>query len=168
MEVVGAVASVAGIASLVAQSLSGLAKLIGFFKDYRDASKTIGRFLLEINSLEGAVKDVEILISRVEKDSEAAIQCNLASLNIHLDDCTNDVNRWLKQAEETFGYAGFMDTKAWFKNFLVATKKQSIKDVFQEMASHKANISLSLSAIGRYVSDVLWTIYLWTASLIGH
>ena len=36
-----------------------------------------------------------------------------------------------------------------FKKFLVAVNKERITDIFRDIASHKANISLKFSMLGR-------------------
>jgi hypothetical protein len=131
MEVVAAVSSVAGIASLVGQSLIGLSSLYDFFKDCRDASKTADQFLRALTSLEGTIKDVETLIDSIKHISDTSTESNLASLAIHVDDCSNDIHRWLKEAQSCHPEYG-PATKSMFKKFLVAVKKQSIKDVFRK------------------------------------
>jgi hypothetical protein len=150
MEVVAAVSSVAGIATLVGQSLSGLSSLYNFFKDCREVSKTADHFLRAVTSLESSIKQVESLITSVKGISDTSTEGVLASLAIHVEDCAKDIGRWLREAQSCHpGYGA--GTKAMFKRFLVAVKKESIKDVFQEMAAHKASISLSLSTTGRSV-----------------
>lgn len=152
MEAVAAVSSVAGIASLVGQALVGLSSLYDFFKDCRDASKTIDQFVRAVVSLERTIKDVESLVHSAKNVHQASIDSNLASLAIHMEDCTKDINRWLKEAQSCHpGYGPW--TKSVFKKFLVAVKKQSIKDVFQEIAVHRESISLILITTGRLVVD---------------
>jgi Fungal N-terminal domain of STAND proteins len=150
MEVVAAVSSIAGIASLVGQSLSGLSSLFNFFKDCRDASKTADHFLRSLTSLESTIKDVESLVTLVKNIPDTSAECTLASLAIHVEDCTKDIDRFLKEAQSCHPGNG-PGTKSMFKNFLVAVRKQSIKDILQDMAAHKESISLSLSTTGRSV-----------------
>ena len=114
------------------QSLSGLSRLYSFFKDCREASKTADQFLRGVTSLESTIKQVESLITSIKGISDTSTEGVLASLAIYIEDCTKDIKRWLGEAKS--------GTKAWFKRFLVAVKKQSIKDVFQEMAAHKESI----------------------------
>jgi hypothetical protein len=148
MEVVAAVSSVAGIASLLGQALIGLSSLYDFFKDCREASKTADQFLRALTSLEGTIKDVETLIDSIKHVSGTLTESNLASLAIHVEDCKKDIDRWLKEAQSCHP-GSVTGTKSFFKKFLAAVKKQSIKDVFQEIAAHKESISLSLSTTGR-------------------
>jgi hypothetical protein len=153
MEVVATFSSIAGIASLVGQSLCGLSSLHNFFKDCRDASKTIDQFLRAVASLERTIKDVESLINSVKHVSHASTESNLASLAIHMEDCTKDIDRWLKEAQSCHpGYGPW--TKSIFKKFLIAVKKQSIKDVFREIAAHRESISLILITTGRLVVKI--------------
>jgi hypothetical protein len=150
MEAVAAVSSIAGIASLAGQSLVGLSSLYKFFKDCRDASKTIDRFLNVVDSLVVTIEDVERLINSIEQASGASTEINLASLTIHLDDCKKDIERWLEEAQSCHP-GSVTGTKSVFKKFLVAVKKQSIKDVFHQIAAHQRGIRLSLSNTGRSV-----------------
>lgn len=91
MEVVAAVSSFACIATFVGQSLSGLSSLYNFFKDCRDASKTVDRFLIAVKSLERTIRDVESLLESIKCIPEAPAECNLASLTIHVEDCKKDI-----------------------------------------------------------------------------
>jgi hypothetical protein len=100
--------------------------------------------------LKGTINDVEILIDSIKHTSDALMESNLASLAIHLEDCAKDIDRWLKEAQSCHSENG-PGTKSVFKKFLVAIKKQSIKDIFQEIAAHKDSISISLSTTGRLV-----------------
>ena len=162
MEVVGAISSVAGIATLVGQSLSGLSSLYNFFQACREASKTADQFLRAVTSLASTIKEVESLIGSIKRIELSETEGVLASLAIHVEDCAKDVERWVGEAracqmglgEGTKAcQTGGGRAKAWFKMFLVVVKKQSIKDVFQAMAAHKESISLSLSTTGRLVES---------------
>lgn len=158
MEVIAAVSSVAGIASLVGQSLIGLSSLYNFFKDCRDASNTADQFLRALTSLESTIKDVDRLIKSVPDVSQASTETNLASLTIHVDDCKKDIERWLKEAQSCHP-GSVTGSKSIFKKFLFAVKKQSIKDVFQEIAAHQRGIQLSLTNTGRLVDHNSMTIH---------
>jgi hypothetical protein len=147
MEVVGAVSSIAGIASLVGQSLSGLSSLYNFYKDLREASKTADQFLRAVTSLKKTIEEVEGLIACINGISDTSTEGVLASLAIHIEDCARDIARWEVEAKTC--HPGGDGMKAGFKKFLVAVKKQGVKDVFQEMAAHKDSISLSLATTGR-------------------
>jgi hypothetical protein len=148
MEVVAAVSTVAGIASLVGQSLIGLSSLYNFFKDCRDASKTAEQFLQVLTSLEGTIKDVQTLLNSIKDISDTSTESNLALLAIHVEDCQKDIEEWLKEARSCHPGNG-PGTKSVFKKFLAAVEKQSIKDIFRKMTAHKESISLSLSTTGR-------------------
>jgi hypothetical protein len=100
--------------------------------------------------LEGTVKDVEILIDSIKHISDTSTESNLASLAIHLEDCKKDIDRWLKEAQSCHPENG-PGMKSVFKKFLVAVTKQSIRDIFQQIAVHQDSISASLITTGRSV-----------------
>jgi hypothetical protein len=149
MEVVAAVSSVAGIASLVGQSLAGLNNLYNLFQDCRNASKTAERFLDEATKLKETIEEVEKLLGRIRNVSSDPASSTLASLTIHLEDCRKDIARWLVVAQQ-HAITGHSTAKKAFKKFLLAIKIRSIKDLFQEISGHRHSLALSLSATGRY------------------
>jgi len=156
MELLAAASSVAGILSLTGQTIAGITSLYGFFQDCSVASRTIGRYLKELTSLKQTVEDVNELIGKLEKDIDSTRGTGLASLKIQLEDCLEDVGKWLEKAQKSHPLSS-RGTRSSFKKFLVALDKQNIKDTFGDIACHKANIRLSLSIIGRSVKPVLET-----------
>jgi hypothetical protein len=100
MEVVAAVSSVAGIASLAGQSLNGLTKLYEFFQGCQNASKTISRFLFELTSLEKAIREVEDLVSKIGNSLQKPEESILISLRFHLEDCATDLASWFSFVNE--------------------------------------------------------------------
>jgi hypothetical protein len=149
MEVVAAVSSVAGIASLVGQSIHGLNHLYNLFKDCRDASKTAERFLNEVIKLKETLEEVKKLVDRIRSVCSDPASSTLASLTIHLEDCGKDVARWLIAAQQN-PISGLSTPKNAFKKFLLGIKIKSIKDVFREISRHRDSLVLCLSATGRY------------------
>lgn len=154
MEAVAAASSIAGIVSLAGQALSGIVKLRGFFQDCASASKTIDRFLRDLNSLIQTLEDVKEIVSKLEKTVAVTFDTKtiLSSLQIQLEDCAKDVYEWVKVAGAQHPeFASARGGKARFKKFLVAVNKESLTDIFKEICSHKENITLKLSVIGRYI-----------------
>jgi hypothetical protein len=148
MEVVAAMSSIVGILGFAGQAITGITRLNDFFLDCRSASKTADRFLKELESLKQAVEQVEGLLKALDHRDVSAVQGTFASLQIQLEDCKSDVDGWVAQAEKSRPSFG-RGAKSAFKKFLVAVNKNSIKDVFTEIAVHRDNISLKLSIIGR-------------------
>lgn len=150
MEAVAAASSIAGIVSLAGQALDGIIKLRGFFKDCASSSKTIDRFLRDLNSLIQTLEDVKSIIASLESVALKSFDCKsiLSSLQIQLEDCSKDVYDWVRIASEQHPRLA-TGSKATFKKFLVAANKDSIEGIFKEIASHKENITLKLSIIGR-------------------
>lgn len=151
MEVVSAVASIVGIAGFTGQAINGLQKLYNLFEDCRNASKTADRFLRDVASLTEALKDVETFLAKAQSLSNALHKTDLASLTINVEDCSKNVVEWVKEAEVMS--SSLRGTNSRFKKFVAAVKKQGVRDVFEQIGSHKSTIMLSLSATGRYVSN---------------
>ena len=148
MEAIAAASSIAGIVSLAGEALNGIIKLRGFFKDCASASKTIDRFLRDLNSLIGTLEDVKSIVVRLEGAVAFDTKSILSSLQIQLEDCTKDVYIWVAIASEQHPKFA-VGSKATFKKFLVAANKESISDIFKEISSHRDNIALKLSIVGR-------------------
>jgi hypothetical protein len=148
MEVVAAVSSVAGIASLVGQSLQGLSHLYNLFKDCREASKTAESFLNEVTKLKDTLEEVQKLVDNLQHVCSGPASSTLASLTIHLEDCGKDVVRWLIAAQKA-SISESSTAKKAFKRFLLGIKIKSIKDIFQDISHHRHSLALILSATGR-------------------
>jgi hypothetical protein len=150
MEAVAAVSSIAGILSLVGQSVNGIIALRSFFQDCAEASPSIKQFLKRLNSLIQILEDVRDLMRKLEKAPTKAVKGYiLASLQVQIDDCSQDIYKWLAMARKCHP-ASSTGTKASFKRFLVALEKQKITDIYVEIATYKDNITTKLSMIGRY------------------
>ncbi len=65
-----------------------------------------------------------------------------------IDDCSEDVYKWLAMARKCHPDSS-TGTKASFKKFLVALEKQKITDIYVEIATYRDNITTKLSIIGR-------------------
>ena len=157
MDAVAAVSSIAGILSLVGQALNGIVTLRGFYQDCSAASQSIQRFLKRLNELIQILEDVKELMSKLEQSSSKAVSDNvLASLRIQIEDCSNDVYKWLDTARISMDGSS-TGTKATFKRFLFALEKRKIVDIYGEIAIHKDNIVTKLSFIGRYYTSRTYT-----------
>jgi hypothetical protein len=69
MEAIAAVSNVASIISLAVNAVNGTITLRGFFKDYASASKSVDRFLCELNSLIQTLKDVTDIVLKLDNMS---------------------------------------------------------------------------------------------------
>ncbi|KAH8586236.1 hypothetical protein B0O99DRAFT_75148 [Bisporella sp. PMI_857] len=151
MEAVAAIASIAGIISLVGQTLGQIAKLRGFYQECSEASGSVRRFLKALNGLIQIHEDVRDLMRKLENTTAAdANQSILASLQIQINDCGKDVGLWLEKASACQPMAG-SGTRATFRKFLVALEQRKIVDIYQEIANHRANITTKLSVVGRHL-----------------
>jgi hypothetical protein len=151
MEGIAAASSIAGILSLSGQTTSGIIKLHTFFKDVASASRTIDRFLQNINQLIKLIEDVKAVLQHVANSSTLlCADVKIAALEIQLEDCSNDVYRWLKVAREH--HPGFsVGTKAGFKKFWVAVNKGDVRGILEDIREHRHGIVASLSVLGRRV-----------------
>jgi len=152
MEAIAAVSSIVGILGFAGQAITGITTLLNFYQDCRTASKTVDRFLRELEALRDTTEQVESLIAPLGNNGSVDLIGSLSSLQIQLEDCKRDVERWIVEAQKTrcsFGMA--RGAKRAFKKFLVVVNQKSVKDIFLEITTHKDNISLKLAIIGRYV-----------------
>ncbi|MCJ1378606.1 hypothetical protein MMC17_001705 [Xylographa soralifera] len=148
MEVLGAVASVAGILSLAGQTLRGIMALHDFFQDCSSASKTIAKFLQELISFKQTILNVQEVVSRIEGSFEYATRVSLVSLSIQLEDVRKAMSKWLEEARKCHPHSA-SGTKALFKALLVALKKENFRDYLLEIERYKSNMVLGLSVLGR-------------------
>jgi hypothetical protein len=148
MEAIAAVSNVASIISLAVNAVNGTIRLRGFFKDYASASKSVDRFLCELNSLIHTLEGVTDIVLKLDNMSSFEEKAILLSLEGQLRDCEKDVYGWVRIGSE-YRPRSVSGSKAMFKKFLVAVNKERITDIFRDIASHKANISLKLSMLGR-------------------
>lgn len=145
MEIVAAASSVAGILSLVSQSIDGASKLKDLFSDNSRASNTISRFLHDIDSLLQALHCAEDLTKNLPIDFGGS---EVTSLKIQLQYCTKDVFRLLDIATSLRPVSD-VGAKAWFQRFRVAFDKNLMVDAREELERHKQAINLSLVVLGR-------------------
>jgi len=146
MEVVAGVASVAGILSLLGQSLNGTRKLRDFFVDVSSASTSITNLLEDINSLLQAIESIKDLI---EKSCSKFKDSTVELLRVRLEEYTKDICRWFKTAKALHLPSGNR-TKIWLKKLWIAVNIKSVNEIRIELERHRQTITLSLSILGRY------------------
>ena len=149
--VVAAVSSVAGIASLVGQSLNGLNKLYEFVSDCRNASRTVTRFRDELTTLRQTIEEVEALVLQIKDPFEDSRHCTFNSLTFYLENCANNLHKRFEAAQKSDAPDG-SNYKEFFSS-VVAIRSKDIKDIFKQIFSHRQAISLSSSATGRYDTE---------------
>lgn len=128
MEAVAAIASIAGIISLVAQTLESIIKLRGFYNDCSEASSSVSRFLKVLNGLMKIHEDVRDLVKKFEASSAVDANNILASLQIQIDDCGEDVGIWLERATACHPLFG-SGTRSSFRKFIAALKDNKTVDI---------------------------------------
>ena len=147
MEAVAAAASVAGIITLVFQSIDGLAKFRELFADVSSASKTISGLLSDINSLIQVLEEVRDVLEQVEAQKTNQ---NFASLDVKLADCSKDIHVWLSTAK-ILRPPSEQGGKAWLQKFRLAVNKKAVQTIRHEIGRHRQIITLSLSVLGRNI-----------------
>lgn len=145
MEGVAAAASIAGILALVGQTIDGLEKLKEFYAKLATASRTVDRFLQEINSLLRALNGIEEILAKLP-DGKADIHA--ASLRVQVEACSTDTFDWLKKAQELRPSTN-KGGKAWFKSFWIVAGKDKVDDIRTELSRHRHALNTSLALIGR-------------------
>ncbi len=147
MEAVAAAASIAGIITVVGQSIDGLIKFSDFFSDISSASKTISRLLADINSLIQVLEDIGDVLERAQARRR---EKNLAALDIKLADCAKDVQVWLATAR-LLRPSSDSGGKALLRKFRLAVNNTAIQTIREEIGRHKQTLCLSLAVFGRYM-----------------
>ena len=148
MEAVAAAASIAGIITVVGQSIDGLIKFSDFFSDISSASKTISRLLKDINSLIQILEEISNVLERAQARKQRQ---NFASLDIKLGDCAKDVQIWLATAR-LLRPGSDSGGKAWLRKFRLAVNNTAIQTIRDEIGRHNQTLSLSLAVFGRYTN----------------
>jgi UDP-N-acetylglucosamine enolpyruvyl transferase len=154
MEGLAAASSVAGVLSLAGQTIDGVLKLQSFFKEVSSASRTMERFLYDINLLIKTIEDVRSLLSSISETlNTAGTDLKIVALEIQLQDCSKDIYQWLRIWSDH--HPGFSTgTKASFKKFWIAANKTGMLGISQDIKGHRQSLVASLSVLGRYVSLV--------------
>ncbi len=140
---------IAAVLGLVSHSIEGITKLRTFFADVASASKTIARFLHDLDSLLQVLYEVEKIAAKTARvEAPDKLDVNIASLQVQLEDINKDVFIWLQKARE-LRPASDRGTKAWFKKFWVGVNQNPVKSIREEIAKHKQSIGISLAMMGR-------------------
>ena len=145
MESLAVAASIAGILSLAGQSIEGVRKLKDFYSRLSFASRTVDRFLYDINTLLQTLESIERLLSKWPLEKE---DVNITSLSIQVEECFKDITTWLETASR-MRRGTDKGGKAWFKRFWVAVNDSTVKDIISEITRHRLALNVSLAIIGR-------------------
>lgn len=146
MEAVAAAASVAGILTLVGQSISGLVELKRFYASLETASRTVDKFIQDINSLLRSLHGIDEILAKCPRGTA---DVHIASLRVQVEECSKDVFDWLRTARD-MRPATNEGSRAWFKKFRFAASKGEVIDIELEISRHRHALNTSLALIGRY------------------
>ncbi|KAL9116767.1 MAG: hypothetical protein Q9187_006702 [Circinaria calcarea] len=149
MEGIAAASSIVAILTLVGHSIQGLVKLQDFFEDVSSASRTIERFLFDLNSLLHILHEVENLFVTISTfKMPDGLDTNIALLQGQLDNTNKDISKWLQKVR-SLRPASDKGQVAWLKKSLVAFSKGSIKGIREEIRGDKQSIEVNLTILGR-------------------
>lgn len=146
MEVVAAISSIAGLLTLLGESIGGTRKLLDFVFDISSASSTVQNFISDINSF---LQNLQAVYELVEKLPEDFTSSQIATLHGQLTTYNKDIGLWLNTAK-ALRPASEVGAKAWFKKFWIAASIKPLGDVRDELDRHNQAVSLSLALLGRF------------------
>lgn len=145
MEAIAAASSIAGILSLLGQSIDGVSKLRGFFLNVSVSSRNVSLFLYDINSLLEALHAAKQIVDKLPEDFKDS---QVTALQIQLDVCTTDIHRLLESAS-ALRPASEVGAKIWMKQFWNAVNKDVLRNAREDLERHRQAIELSLIVLGR-------------------
>lgn len=159
MEVLAAVASVAGVLSLTIDGIETIGKLKAFCDDFKTCNKLASEFFHDLTVLATLLGNVKGLCTKLNMTNVAQKpDFHLASMQIQVEDCTHDLERWLDVARryergipDRGQHKSRLSVRAAFKAFTVAVDKESRVAVRTRFGEHMENIQASLSLLGRSV-----------------
>jgi hypothetical protein len=144
--------SIIGIAGFAYQALKAIHGLREILENHAQDSKS--GFLHDLDHSASILQDVKTLCEQVQKlDYSLETDFRTASLSIQVEDCTRDLERWLKQAQRMYEVKSRTillekPQRAW-KLFMNNASKGSRMAVREQLQWHMSNIKLSLSVFGR-------------------
>ncbi|OQO04107.1 hypothetical protein B0A48_10716 [Cryoendolithus antarcticus] len=149
MELVGVAGSVGGLLGLADQCIEDAVTLRTFWQDIKAASNTAANFLNDLNSLIQTLTDIKKLLESV-RDEPALRDCGLdaVTLRLHLEGCDGELRRWIATARKSRPDNG-KGVKHWFKSFIIAIDKESLRDIRREIQSRRQCLDLALGVLGR-------------------
>ena len=145
MEAIAAASSIAGLVSLLGQSIDGVSKLRSLLLNISSASRQVSLFLYDINCLLEALHAAKQLVEKLPEDFKDS---QITALQIQLDFCTEDVHRLLESAS-SLRPASEVGAKVWIKRFWNAINKDVLRNAREDLERHRQAIELSLTVLGR-------------------
>ena len=141
--------SVAGILSLVGQSIDGIIKLRGFVKDVKNSQTTVNSFVRDVDSFEGSLWQIEKLIVQLPQEQPVVKeQIDLETLQWQLQGCQSDIKRWLDVANH-LEPGSSRNAEAFFKKLRIAVNKDGFSEFHSQIARHQLGLNISLSILGQ-------------------
>jgi len=95
MEVLAVAASVAGIPSLVGQSLEGIIKLQRMPRSVKETDESVTLLQPEIDSFQWSLNQFQPLLSLIHQEQPFLLRSTLAPLEEELVLCQHDILSWI-------------------------------------------------------------------------
>jgi hypothetical protein len=135
-EVLGVAASVAGLIT-IAEAI--VRKGFKFIKDMKDAEKSVGELVEEVNNLFGVLHSLNIVVERLEEDGRDIDP----STQIHyIESCY----KTLKKIQDLFDEAMPATPLSRGDRLKWPLKKAQTKEMLLEIGRHKSTMILAMSA----------------------
>jgi hypothetical protein len=147
MEALGVAASIAGILSLVSQSIEGLIKIRRVVKCVKGATRTLNSFLDDVNTFEGSLAQVRGLLTQLPND-QPSLTADLDGLRQQLESCSEDIDKWIQFAAQIDPKAS-KGLEAFLTQLRVVVNKDGFIEFHSRIAKHQRALGISLSIIGR-------------------
>ena len=170
MDAVAAAASIAGILSLTLQGIQAINTLRSFYNHCTDEAAQ--DFIHELGVSGRILTDVKHLCEKIKQtDGRFRNEIRLASLQVQIEDCTADLQLWLRTARKIDQRTNRLNENKFFKkvestsifprrqivtlinavyktSMMVVTKQVrcAVQERFQQ---HQKNVQIALSMLGR-------------------
>ena len=145
MDGLSTAASVVAIVTIAGQSIKGITKLTGLYKNSADAVSSAATLVSNLHSLLAAVRNVEK--TAIEVNSLLPQQEEiLLRLREELTNCDSDIEVWLREA------VAFEDNckpglRRWLTKAKAISKKTQVENTIRIVCSHRDQIEFLLGLL---------------------
>jgi len=159
MEVVGAVASVAGVLQLAGNALQAINVLATFVRNVKQAPEEFSAVRREITELSGVLQNILVLgpalTDALDLDRNPEAKAPILTLHRAVWNCHHEMSGWSKKVQKDTA-----EGKARFTSFMRKLKfatlgKDDIVKLRRSIDSEKQSLTLVLAMLTRYVWTML-------------
>lgn len=149
MEVLGAVASIAGIVTFACKALSAIDHLKAFCAEFSDqAAKEL---LHDLEVTADVLLHAKALAEEARLHSQLKLRYRAGALNVLVDDCAQDLEEWLRIAARMRKVKPG-HTQPVFNRVVTAFSKSSRTKARDKLRWHREKIDTTLFIFGRLVN----------------